>query len=395
MGFWNLFRRADTSKLKEWQDLLVKNQTRLIYSKKQLVELSNIYINRKLEIATDSINILNTTCNTETFFSRYELTLSILSELSDFEKFVPFTNSPEQELNKITSEKDRHTKDFIERAWESLLTKNRNLKTEKGKNNRILKFFNELDKYTTELGPTSLAYLNNLKEKNANSTQLHTNEVTTIVKSSDKSLINDTEWNISISFGKSTSSNYERAIFLAKESPKYYTNGSGKDIVHQATYSSSIDDYLSFIKLYQLIGSWKSCFVFVNGELTDKKIIGKLNYCYGDKCRSGNKNFCYGASEFTENPFGCHRLQISKFNHPWWGFGSLDSSGIWHINKKDILDRINQNFTPFKNCPSFSYENIIYALNQLPSTIDCNNNKNWSIIDGSIYPKSDTIKLFL
>lgn len=194
-------------------------------------------------------------------------------------------------------------------------------------------------------------------------------------------------WNISISFGKSTSANYDRAVYLAKQSSNYFEDGEGKNIIHQATFTSATNDYLTFIKLYELVGSWKSSFVFINGEITDRKIIGKLNYCYGDKCRSGNDKFCYGASSYTVNPFGCHRLQVSEHNNPWWSFGMLDTTGIWHVDKTAILNRINQHYIPYKNCPSFSYEKVMFALNNLPNTIDAKKDINWEIIGDSIYPK--------
>lgn len=194
-------------------------------------------------------------------------------------------------------------------------------------------------------------------------------------------------WNISISFGKSTSANYDRAVYLAKQSSNYFEDGEGKNIIHQATFTSATNDYLTFIKLYELVGSWKSSFVFINGEITDRKIIGKLNYCYGDKCRSGNDKFCYGASSYTVNPFGCHRLQVSEHNNPWWSFGMLDTTGIWHVDKTAILNRINQHYIPYKNCPSFSYEKVMFALNNLPNTIDPKKDIGWEIIGDSIYPK--------
>lgn len=202
-------------------------------------------------------------------------------------------------------------------------------------------------------------------------------------------------WNISISFGRSTSSNYDKAVYLAKQSSNYFEDGEGKNIIHQATFTSSANDYLNFIKLYELVGSWKSSFVFINGEISDRKIIGKLNYCYGDKCRSGNDKFCYGASEFTTNPFGCHRLQVSEHNNPWWSFGMLDTKGIWHVDKDAILNRINQYYVPYKNCPSFSYEKIMFNLNNLPNTISPKKDSNWDVIEDKIYPSSFGISINL
>lgn len=194
-------------------------------------------------------------------------------------------------------------------------------------------------------------------------------------------------WNISISFGKSTSSNYVKAVYLAKQSSTYFEDGEGKNIIHQATFTSASNDYLDFIKLYELVGAWKSSFVFINGEMIDRKIIGKLNYCYGDKCRSGNDKFCYGASSYTINPFGCHRLQVSEHNNPWWSYGMLDTTGVWHVDKKSILDRINHHYMPYKNCPSFSYEKVMFNLNNLPNTINPRKDNNWEIIEDKVCPK--------
>ena len=217
-------------------------------------------------------------------------------------------------------------------------------------------------------------YLSNFNADNINSK----NELSKCISS----------WNISISFGKSSSSNYSKAVYLAKQNPSYFEDAEGKNIIHQVTYTSAPNDYLSFIKLYELVGGWKSSFVFINGEMIDRKVIGKLNYCYGDKCRSGNNKFCYGASQFTANPFGCHRLQVSEHNNPWWSFGILDTKGIWHVDKKAILERIKQHYLPYVNCPSFSYDKIIYNLNQLPNTINPRKDKSWEIRGNLIFPKN-------
>jgi hypothetical protein len=112
----------------------------------------------------------------------------------------------------------------------------------------------------------------------------------------------------------------------------------------------------------------------------DRKIIGGLNYCYGDKCRSGNPDFCFGASELTANPFGCHRLQISAYNHPWWTIGNFITSSICVFNKQAILERIKTYSLPYVMCPSFSIENIKSVVDSLPDTIDLRKNKNGKII---------------
>lgn len=176
------------------------------------------------------------------------------------------------------------------------------------------------------------------------------------------------EWYISLSFGKSTSSNYDKAVVLAKAAPQYHEQIDNGNILHQAIYSSKPSEYLSFIMLYELVGGWKSSFVIINGKLTDRKIVGKLNYCYGDRCRSGNSRFCYGASYMTENPFGCHRLQISATNTPWWSFYEKQGR-LWVLNKVSMKGRIDSYAAIYQACPAFDYDNIISELEKLPSVL--------------------------
>lgn len=176
-------------------------------------------------------------------------------------------------------------------------------------------------------------------------------------------------WYISVSFGKSTSQNYLKAVTLAKTAPQYHEQEDNGHILHQAFYSSAPNEFLAFIMLYELVGGWKSSFVMINGELVDRKIVGKLNYCYGDKCRSNNPHFCYGASYMTENPFGCHRLQISACNNPWWSFYSKRGNKFV-LDKASMLQKINATAETFHFCPCFNYGVIKNELDRLPEVLN-------------------------
>jgi tetratricopeptide (TPR) repeat protein len=221
------------------------------------------------------------------------------------------------------------------------------------------------------------------------------------VKSSSKNIITATQakevstpnikfpdWYVSISFGESKSPSFPQALALAQNAPQYIENKISGRILYQAVYSDKPIEYLQFIKLYELVSKWTSCFVIMNGTVMDRKIVGKLNYCYGDKCRSGNPDFCFGASEMTSNPFGCHRLQISTCNHPWWSIGTFLTPNIWHVDKKAILERIETYSLPYVMCPSFSIKNIKEAVKSLPDEIDLSKNKNWEKTYNDIHPKN-------
>ena len=176
-------------------------------------------------------------------------------------------------------------------------------------------------------------------------------------------------WQISISFGKSTSSNYPKAVLLAKSAPQYHEQMDDGKILHQATYSSKPSEYLAFIQLYELVEKWKSSFTFINGVMMDRKIVGQLNYCYGDMCRSGNPAFCFGASFMTDNPFGCHRLQISAYNNPWWTFYKKTGYNQWTLDKLALKNRIDSHANIYNICPVFDYNYAIAVINALPTTV--------------------------
>jgi len=197
------------------------------------------------------------------------------------------------------------------------------------------------------------------------------------------------EWYVSLSFGKSTSKNYTKAVALAEIAPKYVVSEDEMgNIIHQAIYGPESEQYLAFIALYELVSNWKSSFVIINGSIVDRKIVQGLNYCYGDKCRSSNPSFCHGASMFTENPFGCHRLQVSSWNHPWWTYGRFGSNGVWHVDKLSIAKRIKEKASMYELCPAFSWERVMEGLESLPTTIDPYSDENWQTCSHNIDGRS-------
>lgn len=237
----------------------------------------------------------------------------------------------------------------------------------------IEEFTKRKERLLKKLSKSATESSNNIIKKNVSSTPNIVNVKDTLSKE-----IVYPNWYISISFGESKSQSFAQAVALAQMAPQFIINNVEGKKLYQAIYSDKPEEYLQFIKLYELVSNWKSCFVVLNGKIMDRKIIGKLNYCYGDKCRSGKSDFCYGASEMTENPFGCHRLQISSYNNPWTSFGQYDTSGVFHIDKIAIKNRIMDYSTPYLDCPCFSMDKVLEALDKLPNKINKTNNYNSS-----------------
>lgn len=228
----------------------------------------------------------------------------------------------------------------------------------------IEEFTKRKERLLKKLAKSATGNSNNISKKDISSSK----NVINVENSLSKEIVYP-DWYISISFGESKSQSFAQAVALAQMAPQFIINNVEGKNLYQAIYSDKPNEYLQFIKLYELVSQWKSCFVILNGKVMDRKIISKLNYCYGDKCRSGKSDFCYGASEMTENPFGCHRLQISSYNNPWTSFGQYDTSGVFHIDKIAIKNRIMDYSAPYLDCPCFSMDNILEALDNLPNKI--------------------------
>lgn len=237
----------------------------------------------------------------------------------------------------------------------------------------IEEFTKRKERLLKKLSKSATESSNNIIKKNVS----YTPNIINVEDTLSKEIVYP-DWYISISFGESKSQSFAQAVALAQMAPQFIINNVEGKKLYQAIYSDKPSEYLQFIKLYELVSQWKSCFVILNGKIMDRKIIGKLNYCYGYKCRSGKSDFCYGASEMTENPFGCHRLQISSYNNPWTSFGQYDTSGVFHIDKIAIKNRIMDYSTPYLDCPCFSMDKVLEALDKLPNKINKANNYNSS-----------------
>ncbi|MFC4661693.1 tetratricopeptide repeat protein [Oceanobacillus aidingensis] len=175
-----------------------------------------------------------------------------------------------------------------------------------------------------------------------------------------------------ITFSKSTSKNFERALSLAQQADQFEISTHKNQEIYQALFHH--DNYLNFITLYELIGNWKSTFVFKDGEMMDRKVLGQINYCYGDKIRTGSDSFCYGASMFTENPFGCHRLMIHSGQRPWYEWKRGEDNKYVYIDKESMRKQIDERAKIYHHCPAFDYKKIMAVLNDLPNKIDKNSN---------------------
>ncbi|MBN1222343.1 MAG: hypothetical protein JXB23_03790 [Candidatus Aminicenantes bacterium] len=70
------------------------------------------------------------------------------------------------------------------------------------------------------------------------------------------------EFKITIEFGYKISSNYEKAVDLARRSPSYKEEGEGEWTRHSATYTpEDVDD---LFELFMLVHDWENTEILVN-----------------------------------------------------------------------------------------------------------------------------------
>ena len=335
-----------------------------------------------LKIVKDCIRLVNSTKNPKVFFERYNLLIDNMKKLAQCERYVHFSgDKPSISLVEFRNKKNLTINDFIDRYFDDTKNKIQKLTTNKAKLNNANKFYNSLQAYYPEMSAdnidnienkykTLLAICETDKQRTVstvNSKDLNSDKEISVVQTRNQ---NDMlpEWYVTISFNKSTSANFDKARYLAQLNPRYMETEYNQKIIYQATYSSDPVEFLEFIKVYDIVHQWKSTSFVINGQVVDKKTMGKIKWCYGDKCITGKHNFCFGASYMTDNPFGCHRLQISACNNPWWSFSEF-RNGRYVIQKNLLRQRIDENSTAYQLCPAFNYNCIIERLNNLPDQV--------------------------
>lgn len=137
------------------------------------IDTNNLYIINKvhdyrtiencLRICRDCAEIINTTKNPKVFFERYNLLISITNELITVEKKYKFNSEKPSQFKYKLKEKEIYTiNDFINRYYNSIINKINTLKTEKGKNNTVKKFIDDIEIYYNYLNNENLTLINNL-----------------------------------------------------------------------------------------------------------------------------------------------------------------------------------------------------------------------------------------
>ncbi|MBK6895537.1 MAG: zinc ribbon domain-containing protein [Alphaproteobacteria bacterium] len=183
-------------------------------------------------------------------------------------------------------------------------------------------------------------------------------------------------------FGYSASSNYLKAVNICKNIPSYETHGDNKHSKHIVTLP--VTELELITNLYDLVGTWKSSQLFLNGNLATKK---QLTYyglgCYKNRQQAYNhEEYCFGEHNYEKNIWGCKKLNMPSYDWGggWLEYGYLDKSGTWHLDKQKIRHHLNMAIRENDLCPVLNPQRIMKVLDDLPDTINPKKDKNWSYV---------------
>lgn len=119
-------------------------------------------IQRKKEIADDSIRLVQETKNPDVFFERLEKASDSLRELAAAYKICDIENNAEEVLQKFNADREGLINNFIQRYAKDIRRKIYELSTQKGKSNKADVFRNVLLEYEERMSEGNLEYMENL-----------------------------------------------------------------------------------------------------------------------------------------------------------------------------------------------------------------------------------------
>lgn len=366
-----------------------------------------------LELVHLDAEIVNKTTDPFEFFSAYDSMISTLKALVDLEKKMKFSAAlPSEDLKRIMAMKESHIASFIERSYAHMVSSFPPYYPSQTKWERAQNYFTLMEIQIDKMFPSNIQRLEQLKgsleisllssggaiqitrtrTERERQQRAECEENSQLQKAKSTNDIRFPDWYITITFGKSSSPSYNKAVFMAKRAPQYHEQFNDGEILHQAIYSQKPKDFIQFIALYEFVGNWKSAFVFINGIMMDKQILKGIINCYGSKCRSNELEYCYGGYGSKINPLACRYIGISRWHNQWWSFYQKQGY-FYYLDKRTIKEMIDGTMKTKGFCPAFDYNKIKSELKSLPDKVTTkqleeivqNHNIGYHGFDGSLF----------
>jgi len=188
-----------------------------------------------------------------------------------------------------------------------------------------------------------------------------------------------------ITFGKTNSPNYRRAIRRAKKLPGYREEGEGRDVEHTIETDVPVEDdghWYEIGKLWELIGRWRGSEGRAGARPLKEGL--QLQACYRNRAAHGiGDRYCRGCHHPTAEPtnLGCRLLSgvhLRPFGRAakescWYHHGELSDDLLsFVVDKPGIVSRLRTMNAEALclSCPAFAWERVEAAVAELPDSID-------------------------
>ena len=163
MGLFDVLFGGSSKKqrLLEWQNIVMAQKSdRLVMSEQQLRQASVQQAQNDLRIMNDCKNLVSTTVKPDVFFGRLNLMVEKGEHLQKLEKYISFSGaSPTAALNEIKQSYQEAVKQFLVRYFSDTFDKAEAMKTEKGKQNKYIKFYESLQEYYCYMNASNREYV--------------------------------------------------------------------------------------------------------------------------------------------------------------------------------------------------------------------------------------------
>jgi hypothetical protein len=192
-----------------------------------------------------------------------------------------------------------------------------------------------------------------------------------------QSITSDGIAQVEISFGQSSSASYEPALEMCRRLPTYAMTGENNSLKHYIKLP--ITEIELLINLYELVGSWKSSRMLINGQAATKSaLVYHGAGCYRDQLKAFDRRmFCFGEKEYDLNIWGCKRLGMSLLYGEWLKHGHMDRQGVWTFDKERIKHDLELAIHEVDLCPVLDRKRVLDTLERLPNTVDPKVDKQW------------------
>lgn len=183
---------------------------------------------------------------------------------------------------------------------------------------------------------------------------------------------------VEITFGRSSSANYEQAVAIAQNIPSYIEEGEGREIRHRVKLP--ITEVELILNLHGLVGTWKSSRMLINGQPAQKSdLVYHGMGCYRNRQKAYDRDrFCFGEADYEANIWGCKRMGMPVIQWGGWlEYGKLDQAGVWHFDKDRIRHELELKIEENKLCPVLDRARILETLDRMPDSVNPKSDPNW------------------